>query len=458
MKTSFQKIGEASSDAALIFLTHHEVKYSIYTLLSSLEKRQLFKDINIYLARFSSPKMLLQDHITFDLLDKIHRAVEKHERVTVALSLMTTSLYEHLYLVPRLIKLKRRHGNLTLIAGGPHATGDPLGTLKLGFNLAFIGEAEETLPKYIESSMLSHEDTSSIDGVAYLEDDKLKLRKPRKVKNLNNYPAFPMVIKGFKAIEITRGCPHGCGFCQVSSMFGREMRHRSVENVVEHVKLMLRHGRKDIRFITPNCLCYGASKPGEMRLDLIEELLAKLHQLTAPRGGRVFFGSFPSEMRPEYVTKEAARILSKYSSSRSVVVGAQSGSDRVLKLMNRGHTTEDILNAVEILRRAGLDVDVDFIFGLPFEEEEDAEQTAKLMEKLLKLGAAIHAHYFIPLPGTAMANLEPKPIHIKVLKVLSKHIGLGKVYGHWQSQMAIAQRILELRKRRIIVSPPPASS
>ena len=72
------------------------------------------------------------------------------------------------------------------------------------------------------------------------------------------------------------------------------------------------------------------------------------------------------------------------------------------------------------------------------------------MEKLARMGASIHAHYFIPLPGTAMSNLEPKPIHPKILKTFSKLIGVGKAYGHWKRQITIAQKILEMKKLGII--------
>ena len=449
MKMSFQRLCKGIENLSLIFLVHRENKYSVYTLLSSLEKHQLHGEISIYLARVNSPETLLQDQAVHQMLSEVRGAAEKYGKVILAISLMTTSLYEHLHLISRLGELKQKLGNLALIAGGPHASGDPLGTLKLGFNAVFIGEAEESFPSFLREYAAGGE-PASVDGVALLEDEKLKIKPPRRISRLDDYPAFPSIARGFKAIEITRGCPYGCGFCQVSSMFGREMRHRSVENVVEHVELMLRHGRRDVRFVTPNCLCYGARNPGELRLDVIEELLEQLHQLASRHGGRIFFGSFPSEMRPEYVTEEAARILAEYSASRSFVVGAQSGSDRVLEKMHRGHTTEDVINAVKTLLRRGREVAVDFIFGLPYEEEEDAEATANLMEKLARMGASIHAHYFIPLPGTAMSNLEPKPIHPKILKTFSKLIGVGKAYGHWKRQITIAQKILEMKKLGII--------
>ena len=139
-------------------------------------------------------------------------------------------------------------------------------------------------------------------------------------------------------------------------------------------------------------------------------------------------------------------------SNRSVIVGAQSGSDRVLKLINRGHSVDDVINAVEVLNRHGFRADVDLILGLPYEDEEDMEATLKLAKMLAeRYNARLHLHTFIPLPGTPMEGLSAKPLPERILREYYKLVGQGKAYGYWMKQAELSARISELYRRGVIV-------
>jgi len=220
-------------------------------------------------------------------------------------------------------------------------------------------------------------------------------------------------------IEITRGCPHSCGFCQTPRLFGRRMRHRSIEKIVRYAKY------RDVRFISPNALAYG-SDGLTPRLDKVERLLSSL------KGKRIFFGTFPCEVRPEFVSEEALELISRYCHNTHICMGAQSGSDRVLKLLQRGHDTTDVYRAVELCVESGFKPIVDMIFGLPFEREEDEEKSLEMVRWITSKGGLIRAHKFIPLPGTPLEHHTPHPISDKVRKVLGKLALKGKVKGRWE--------------------------
>ena len=146
------------------------------------------------------------------------------------------------------------------------------------------------------------------------------------------------------------------------------------------------------------------------------------------------------------------KILKKYIYNKRIIIGAQSGSDRILKNIGRGHSIDDVIRAVEILRKYEFQVDVDFIFGLPNEDEEDVEQTLQVLKRLINLGAKIHAHTFLPLPGTPFAEMEPGVIPIKIKKFLMKTIGTGKIYGQWETQEKLARNIKKWRDEGLIFS------
>ncbi len=127
-------------------------------------------------------------------------------------------------------------------------------------------------------------------------------------------------------------------------------------------------------------------------------------------GGRIFIGSFPSEIRPEYISGETLNIVLKYADNDNLVIDAQSVSQRMLDLYRRGHNVEDILRGVRLALETGLKANVDLIFGLPGETLQDMEKTTDLMQQLITLGARVHGHTFMPLPhdGFCVSGARPQ--------------------------------------------------
>ncbi len=357
----------------------------------------------------------------------------------LGVTLLTTMLLDKNFMntLKLLVKKKEMEG-FKLIAGGPHATGDPIGTLQLGFDYVILGEGEERLPRFLRGE--------EVDGIVYKEGDEVVIKSPKGLVDLDKFYPWPYWQGYAGPFEITRGCPFACFYCQTSFMFGKRVRHRSVDFVVELSKIMINMGMKDLRFISPNSLSYGGDGR-RLELDKVEELLYKLSKL----GGRIFFGSFPSEVRPEFVTEEAVKVMKKYVSNKRVIVGAQSGSERMLRLINRGHSVEDVENAVRILLSYGFKPEVDFILGLPYETEDDMEATLEFMQKIARMGAKAHLHYFMPLPGSPFAYAKPTKLSERIRKKVAKIVGEGKGYGQWMAQERIAWEIVRLREEGVIL-------
>ncbi len=423
---------------AIVFGYWNSIKYSINVLAGVVERFFFKEPIDLYLV--SSEELL-------DFLSEIPNRYGKH--FIYAQSILTAELPKNKELFMKATRLVRKYGGIS-VAGGPHPSGDPYGTiLSLGFDYVVVGEAEETFKSFLFNYINDLTDLEPPTGVASLVNGKVKLRGKGFVQNLNEYLPFSLGYRLYNPIEISRGCPFACKYCQVSYVFGASQRHRDIDEVVKWSSHLLRIGIKDIRFITPNALGYG-SRNNSVSLDSVEELLSALQQLRN-RGGRVYLGTFPSEIRPEHICDEAAKMLRKYVNNKRVVIGAQTGSRKLLEFIHRGHTSEDVINAVQILRKYGFGVDVDYIFGLPGEDEEDIEETIKHMQKVIKLGGRIHAHVFMPLPGTPFAMSPPGKVPKKVLKVLNRFLGKGRVFGQWMHQERLANEIAKLRDEGIIL-------
>lgn len=232
----------------------------------------------------------------------------------------------------------------------------------------------------------------------------------------------------FGPIEITRGCPFVCYYCQTPQLFGANVRHRKEDLIVEYVKIMRKNRLRDIRFVSPNAFSYGSKDGRELNMSAIESLFSSIFDAIKPNG-RQFIASFPSEVRPEHVNEETISIVKKYGSNNNIILGAQTGSPRLLEKIHRGHTIDDVYNAVDICIKNRIEPHVDFIFGLPGENEEDAEQSILMIKELVKKGAKIHVHRFTPLPQTAFAKEVSSPISKSTRTFIGELTRKGYAYG-----------------------------
>jgi B12-binding domain/radical SAM domain protein len=311
--------------------------------------------------------------------------------------------------------------------------------LRLGADAVVIGEGEEALPALLER-LLAGESPAGLPGVATLAADGGMVRGPRPHPvDLDAYPPVGIKHRRFGPIEITRGCPCACGFCQTSFLFGGRMRHRSVASVVKWVQRAMEQGYSYIRFVTPNAFAYQSEDNGRTTdLAAIERLLREMAALVGRE--RVYFGTFPSEVGPETVTPEAVALVRRYCGNDNLIFGAQSGSDRLLQAMRRRHTVADVYRAAEVVVAGGLTPVVDLIFGLPGEEAEDVTATIRLMEDLVVMGAVIHTHTFMPLPGTPLENAPPGRVDPALHPLLDRLASQGHQIGQWRKQEEIARR------------------
>ncbi len=386
---------------SIVFILNKSNKNSIKALAGALEKEGI-KSPFVYFA--SNPEEL--DRIPGDRL--------------LAFSFTTFHLLWRWKEIRRFIE-KKRPGDIT-IAGGPHPSGDPLGCLSLGFDYVFIGEGEKGFSEMAKVFL----EEGSIKPVNGLFSKDLKVTKGERI-DLNNYPPISPYYSRLGAIEISRGCRYRCKFCQTSYLFGRDVRERSVDNTLYWVEVLHKSGIRDIRFISPNAFEYGGGPEG------IERLLKGVRKIIG-KNGRVFFGTFPSEVRPESVSEDILDIISSFCDNKKIGIGAQTGSDRLLEIIGRGHTRDDVLKAVNIAVKKGFQVYVDFIFGLPYENDEDEKETIKLILELVDMGAFIHGHTFMPLPGTPFSRKKPGKLSKKIKKLMGSLSKKGLAFGKWDHQ------------------------
>ncbi len=189
-------------------------------------------------------------------------------------------------------------------------------------------------------------------------------------------------------VSITRGCDNMCTFCVVPFTRGRE-RSRDPQSIIEEVNDLWRKGYKEITLLGQNVDSYlwyggGLKKDFEKASDIQKATAVNFAQLLelcakAQPKMRIRF----STSNPQDMTLDVVETMAKFDNICNYIhLPVQSGSDRILKAMNRQHTREDYFELIDNIKRILPDCAIshDMITGFPTETEEDHQDTLSLME------------------------------------------------------------------------------
>ena len=219
------------------------------------------------------------------------------------------------------------------------------------------------------------------------EEDKFERLKSR-----------PKAARGPTAfLTVQEGCDKFCAFCVVPYTRGAEV-SRPVARVVEEARDLVERGVREITLLGQNVNAYHGAGPdgADWSLARLIRELAEIDDLARIR----FTTSHPNDMSDDLIAAHGeCEKLMPY-----LHLPVQSGSDRILKRMNRKHTAESYIRLIERIRDARPDILLsgDFIVGFPEETEEDFQATLDLVEEV-RYGSAFSFKYS-PRPGTPAAE------------------------------------------------------
>ena len=189
-------------------------------------------------------------------------------------------------------------------------------------------------------------------------------------------------------IVSSRGCPFNCGFCYNKVFNMNRWRGHSAEFMIKKINDLTDKYKIDfIRFMDDNF--FGDFKRAEKII----------RNIKVP---------YFAEGMIHYITPGFAGML-KETRCRELMVGVESGSDRMLKLINKPFKTKDVVNSIRIMQQyaPGVRIGACFIFGLPTETLEEFRSTVRLLVELEKIHKNIifNPQYFLPYPGTQLYEL-----------------------------------------------------
>lgn len=205
---------------------------------------------------------------------------------------------------------------------------------------------------------------------------------------------------------IMYGCNNFCSYCIVPYARGRE-RSRHQEEVIAELKALAKEGYSEVMLLGQNVNSYGKDLP---RTETQGDFVSLLSQAAEESGlKRIrFMTSHPKDVSPALIDT-----MAKYPNiERHLHLALQSGSDSILKAMNRKYSADKFLSIVKEAREKipGISISTDIIVGYPGETDEDFEETLRVVEE-----AAFDQAFtfqYSPRPGTPAASLEEIPADV----------------------------------------------
>jgi len=206
-----------------------------------------------------------------------------------------------------------------------------------------------------------------------------------------------------------KGCNNFCSYCVVPYVRGKET-SRPMEKIVDEVKMLAEKGTKEITLLGQSVTSYID------KANKLSHLLQAVHAIDGIKRIR-FVTSHPAHMTEDVF--KAIQALPKICPH--LHMPAQSGSDKILKAMNRKYNRKDYLTLVEKARDAVPEIEIasDFIVGFPGETESDFQDTASLIKEARFLNSFVFK--YSSRPGTAASKLDddvPYPVKQERNKIL----------------------------------------
>lgn len=330
----------------------------------------------------------------------------------VGISTMTGT---QIYFAYKAAQLVRRHtdGEIHIVWGGPHPSILPEQTLEdENVDIVCIGEGDITFLEIVEA-IEAKKSLAEVRGIGFKRGGKTVITEARPLLNVEDLLPVPWQLidvekyirpdfylkKSSRSLDVgqtSRGCPFLCGFCCSAAIKQRKWRPMSVEKSLEVILEPVRRFKLNGIWIRDDEFYISAKRTKAICEGIIESGL-KFNWYTS--GTRV--DTF-NRLKDEEIS------LIKRSGADTLKYGAESGSNRILKLINKGITKEDTIKANLRAKEHGIRPVFAIMIGFPTEQFDEINQTLGLIRRLKKDNPEAQIETIAPytaLPSTPMYPL-----------------------------------------------------
>jgi anaerobic magnesium-protoporphyrin IX monomethyl ester cyclase len=288
--------------------------------------------------------------------------------------------------------------DIITVMGGPHVTFRAAETLEENPELdgIVLGEGEETIAE-LARAIEKNRDWNSIKGLVFKNATEIVHTGPKKpgididtlplparhLLPLGRYRALNLSI----SMTTSRGCPFKCIFCVGRKMVGAKVRYRDPVKVVDEMESLAAYGFSQINLADD----LFTANAGHC-IAVCDEILN--------RGLHVKWTSFA---RVDTVSLEVLEKM-RAAGCTAVSFGVETGSAAILETIRKGITLDQVVDAVKLCTKAGLQPFASFILGLPGETEKTLKETLAFGNRLEELGVSYGFHLLAPFPGTEVRD------------------------------------------------------
>jgi radical SAM superfamily enzyme YgiQ (UPF0313 family) len=376
------------------------------------------KNTPLNLAYLASYMRVKNSKIQVDIIDaeglelQLHELYDRVDSYSPDIIGLTcpTPVY---YIVKQICNdLKEKDPEVVIILGGPHPTALPRDTMEdIKTDFVVIGEGEETFIELIDH-FDNNKKLDKIKGIAFRNHSEIIVNNRRElIKDLDllPFPAKDLLpldkyylpptkrIRSERATNMitSRGCPFSCTFCMARTIWGRQSRLRSTENVLAEIKENINNYNLTEFSFHDELFTFKKSRVIEFCKGVINKGL-DITWVCQARAGTV-----DTEML-EYM---------KMAGCGKIAFGFESGNQRMLNLMNKKETLQNAVESAYLCNKAGIEVEGAFILGHPGETISSIEDTIRFAIDLNIDTAAFFIA--IPYPGTDLFDLALKNGYLK---------------------------------------------
>jgi radical SAM superfamily enzyme YgiQ (UPF0313 family) len=287
--------------------------------------------------------------------------------------------------ISKMVRIVRKTcpGAVTVI-GGPHPSCEIPERLFEQFpdlDYAFAGEGEPGFVPFVERLQAGSTDMADIPGLIWRDNNAIRANPKALVKDLDAlpFPAWDLIDPwqykcGYSFMTsklpaapmvLTRGCPYQCTFCGSHLITGRKVRKRSIDNIIEEIRLLQQdYGIRTIDIVDEN-LAFDRNYVKAFCERLIQEDLG-------------IRWNCPYGVRLSSLNKETVRLMAR-AGCFGLSVGVESGSQRILDSVKKRLTVEEVVDKVRTIKHvSNITLQGFFMFGFPEETREDIEATIHL--------------------------------------------------------------------------------
>ena len=264
-------------------------------------------------------------------------------------------------------------------------------------------QSYHSLPKMVEEALENKKNNitkNRLIELEFVEEEKF-----------DKLPEETLSVGASKFVSIQEGCDKFCTYCVVPYTRGAEF-SRPIEAVYREVLFAVAKGAKEITLLGQNVNAYHGVDPEGNQLNLAT-LIRKISKINGLERIR-YTTSYPTDMDQDLIDAHGddSRLMP------FLHLPIQSGSNKILKLMNRRYTREVYLDLIAKFRQSRPDIvfSSDFIVGFPGETDEDFEETIDIIEKV-NYGQC-YSFKYSPRPGTPAAGREQLSEEIKTKRLI----------------------------------------